>query len=127
METYFIKIQGKANIPEALEIDRNYKISADCSITQVRRDSNENGEYNVTYKAEPVTVEILSKNGTIIKAKDPRKNSQKIRNYLFKHYTGEGIVEDFDALYDAFTQEVMLDTPQLMKRAVARVRGHSGL
>ena len=82
-ETYFIKISGKANIPERLEVDKNYHIACDCSITQEQKDSNENGSYNITFKAEPMTVEILKSNGKIIKARDPRRNSQKFRNYLY--------------------------------------------
>lgn len=120
-DTHFIKLAGKANIPEPLDIDTNYRVAADCSITQVRRDSNENGEYNVTYKAEPMTVEILKSNGEVIKAKDPRRNSQKIRNYLFKHYAEEGFVENFDEVYDAFTLEVFIETPVLLRRAIKRM------
>ena len=121
METFFIKLNGKANIPEPLEIDKNYHVSADCSITQIRRDSNENGEYNVTYKAEPLKVEILKENGKIIKAKDPRKNSQKLRNYLFKIYAQEGYTEDFDKVYDEATLVIMSMIPIILTETIKRL------
>ena len=124
METYYIKLQGSANIPKALSIGHNYKISADCSITSESKSDLENGEYSVTYKAVPVTIEITKPNGEVIQAKDPRRNSQKIRNYLFKIYFNEGIVEDFDQVYDAFAQEVMLMTPQLLREAVKRLNSN---
>lgn len=120
-ETYFIKIQGKANIPERLTVDKNYRVACDCSITQEKKDTNENGTYNITFKAEPLTVDILKDNGKIVKAKDPRRNSVKLRNYLFKIYTAEGYSEDFDSIYDAFTWEVMGATPALLKLAVKRL------
>lgn len=120
-EIYYIKVVGKANIPKPLGIGHNYKIIADCSITSESKEDNENGDYSVIYKAVPVTIEITKDNGEVVKAKDPRKNSQKIRNYLFKHYSDEGIVEDFDKVYEAFTYEVMSMTPQLLKEAVKRV------
>lgn len=120
-ENYFIKLYGKANIPTKLGIGHNYKLVADCSITQEQRIDNENGEFDVVYKMEVVTAEITKDNGEVVKAKDPRKNSQKIRNYLFKHYHDEGVIEDFDRLYDAFTYEVMAMTPQLMRQAIKRL------
>jgi hypothetical protein len=120
-ETYYIKIQGKANIPEALSIGHNFKVVADCSVTQEQRDDNEDGTLDVTYKVVPVTAEISKDNGPTIKAVDPRRNSQKIRNYLFKHYHDEGVVEPFDEVYDAFTFEVMSMTPQLLRGALKRI------
>ena len=122
--TYYVRINGKVNIPKELAIGHNYELRADCSIVGETKDDNENGEYSVTYKLVPVTVDITKANGEIVKAKDPRKNSQKVRNYLFKHYFDEGIVEDFDSIYDAFTYEVMAMTPQLLREAVKRVQKH---
>lgn len=122
METYYVKIQGKANIPSRLEIGHNFKLEADCSVTSETRTDNDNGEFDVIFKLEPVTVSITKDNGEIIKAKDPRKNSQKIRNYLFKIYHDEGYIEDFDSVYDAFTYEVMGMTPSLLREAIKRLQ-----
>jgi hypothetical protein len=118
---YYLKIQGKGNIPKELSIGHNYKVVADCSIVSEQKSDLENGEFSVTYKAVPVTLEITKENGEVVKAKDPRKNSQKVRNYLFKLYADEGYVEDFDSVYDAFTQEVMLFTPQMLRSAIKRL------
>ncbi len=120
-ETYYIKILGKANIPHELSIGHNWKITADCSITQKQTNDNHDGTFDVIFKAEPATVEIVGDNGEVIKAKDPRHNSQKIRNYLFKIYAEEGYVDDFDKVYDAFTYEVMGVTPQLLRNAIKRL------
>jgi hypothetical protein len=120
--TYYVKINGKVNIPTELSIGHNYELRADCSIVGESKDDNENGEYSVTYKLVPVTADITKANGEVVKAKDPRKNSQKMRNYLFKNYFDEGIIEDFDLIYDAFTYEVMAMTPQLLREAVKRVQ-----
>lgn len=122
METYYVKIQGKANISQALSIGHNYKLLADCSITSETRVDNENGEYDVVYKVEPITIEISKDNGKIIKAKDPRKNSQKLRNYLYKCYHDEGYTEDFDRVYDMFTLEVMGMTPSILRSAIKRLQ-----
>lgn len=121
MEEYYIKIQGRANIPERLSIGHNFKITCDASIVSESKEDLENGTFAITWKAVPVTVEVTKDNGEVVKAKDPRRNSQKIRNYLFKVYSDEGAIEDFDMVYDAFTQEVMSITPQLYREAIKRL------
>ena len=118
---YFIKLQGRANIPEPLIIDQNYHIAADCSVVQEKKDSNENGSYDITFHANPVTVEILKANGAIIRAKDPRRNSAKLRNYLFKCYANEGYTEDFSSVYDEFTLVVMSRTPEMLLETIKRL------
>lgn len=120
-EIYYIKVQGKANIPKPLGIAHNYKIICDASIVSESKEDNENGEFSIIYKAVPITIEVEKDNGEVIRAKDPRRNSQKIRNYLYKLYSDEGFVEDFDSVYDAFTQEVMLFTPQMLRSAIKRL------
>ncbi len=118
---YFLKILGKASIPSELEIDRNYKITCDCSITQIARDTNEDGTYSITFKAEPLTASIELDNGKVIKGSDLRRNSVKIRNYLFKHYSDEGVIYDFDTCYDEFTNIVMSFMPMLLRETVKRL------
>ena len=121
-DTYFINLRGKANINASLKIDQNYRIEADCSITQERRDTNEDGTYNITYKAEPLNIEIKKDNGEVIKAKDPRRNSLKFRNYLFKIYVEEGVTESFDEIYDATILEALTFMPTLLRGAVKRLQ-----
>ena len=120
-DLYFIKLNGKANIPVPLSIGHNFHVISDCSITQEQKDDNEDGTMSITYKAEPITCEISQDNGQTIKAKDPRKNSQKIRNTLWKHYFNEGIVEPFDDVYDAATIEMIMFMPEILRRAVKRL------
>jgi hypothetical protein len=119
--TYFIKINGKTNIPERLEVDKNYHITCDCSITQEQKDSNENGTYNVTFKAQPITLEILKDNGKIIKAKDPRKNSQRFRNYLYKLWMEDGCIYPFDEVYEQVTYNAMGVLPSLLRDVIKRM------
>ncbi len=120
-QTYFLKLQGKANIPLPLAIGHNYKVVADCSITQEQRDDDEAGGVNITYKAQPITCEISQGNGPVIKAKDPRKNSVKVRNMLWKQYFNEGGVEDFDRVYDEATYVILSMMPQIYREALKRI------
>lgn len=120
-DTYFIKINGTANIPETLEMGKNYRISTEGSVTQKKEDDNFDGSSNVTFKFEPINVSITDKLGKTIKAADPRRNSQKIRAYLFKIYADEGLVEAFDDVYDAATIEICSLMPQILRSAIKRI------
>jgi hypothetical protein len=119
--TYFIKLQGKANIPVPLHIGHNFKVTSDCSITQEQKDDNEDGGYDITYKAVPVTVEIGVDNGPTVRARDPRRNSQKIRNMLWKVWFNEGSLDDFDAIYDEATYVILSMMPAIFREASKRI------
>jgi hypothetical protein len=120
--TYFIALRGKSNIPVPLEIGKNYAIEVKGSVTQKKEDDNFDGSSNICWKFEPVEVVIKDELGTTIRAKDPRKNSQKFRSYLFKLYSDEGVTEDFDAVYDAVTLEAMTIMPALLRAALKRLQ-----
>ena len=113
-ETYYIKIIGKANIPERLEIGHNFKLTADCSITSESKSDNEDGTFDVIYKMEPVTVDIIKSNGQTIKAKDPRKNSIKVRNLLHWKWQQSNSSEDFELFYTRFTNHTLANMEMLI-------------
>lgn len=116
MENFFVKIIGKANIPERLTIGHNYKLTADCSITSETRTDNENGDFDVVFKVEPITVEIQKDNGKTIKARDPRKNSTKIRNLLYFKWKESNESIDFDDYYNKFTNTVLANMDALITK-----------
>jgi len=116
MENFYLKITGKANIPERLSIGHNYRLVADCSITSETKTDNENGEFDVTFKVEPVTVSISKDNGKIIKAKDPRKNSTKIRNLLYFKWKESNEAVDFEDYYTKFTNIVLANMDTLITK-----------
>ncbi len=119
--TYFIKLQGKANIPKPLSVGHNFRVVADCSITQEQKDDDERGGFDITFKAVPVTVEVTTDNGEVIKARDPRRNSAKIRNMLWKEHFNEGGIDDFDAVYDEATWVILSMMPAIYRQAVKRL------
>jgi hypothetical protein len=121
-DTHFIKLQGKANIPEPLEIDKGYQVIASVAITKTLKSSNNNGEFNVTYVAEPYSIEIVKETGSRVKAGDPRRNSQKIRNMLWKEYANEGYTEDFDDVYDQAAWIIAGMAPGIVREAVKRLQ-----
>ncbi len=96
-DTYNIKLSGKMNIPEQLEIGKDYHIALEGSITSVTKKNNEDGTYTLDYKLEPLKFELLRSNGTTMKA-DKSKLSQKLRGRAFIH-EGEN---NTDNMYEWF-------------------------
>lgn len=111
METYYVKIQGKANISSPLSIGHNYRLTSDCSITSETKSDNEDGTFDVVFKVEPITVEIQKDNGETVKAKDPRKNSHKFRNACWRVSDNHQI--DTEAFYNYATIQSILNLDQL--------------
>lgn len=109
-ETYYVKIQGRANIPSRIAIGHNFRLTSDCSVTSETRKDNDDGTYDVIFKLEPITVEIGKDNGEIVRAKDPRSNSTKFRNSCWKVSNNHEI--DTEAFYNFATARSigMLDT-----------------
>ncbi len=121
INSHILKLQGKAELPEEIETGDNYHVALSGGIEKLEFHDNHDGTWDKIYTLKPIKIELLNHLGKSLKLKDPRKNSQKIRGALWKHYFQEGYTGDFDALYDAFTYEVIGLMPQLIRGAVKRV------
>lgn len=93
---HVLKINGSVSIPEGLEVDTNYSLALQGSITGRSEDSNENGTSTATWKFKPFKCEVLTPTGKTIKAKDPRRLSQKLRGVIYA--TNE--IEDSEIRYE---------------------------
>lgn len=116
MENYYVKIIGKCNIPNKLGTGHNYGLTADCSITSEQRIDNQNGDYDIIYKLEPITATITKDNGEITKARDPRKNSTKIRNLLYFKWKELNEPIEFEDYYTQFTNTVLSNMDALIAK-----------
>ncbi len=106
-EEFYLKLNGKVNIPERLEIGHNYHISLAGSITKEERADNNDGSFLVSWKFEPITCEVLTNKGLRIKATDKRKLSQKLRGRLFMIWQESGESMDFADYYEKRMNEII--------------------
>lgn len=113
MNDHIIKLQGKASIPEPLTIGHNFRIEAEGSITEEKKSDKEDGDFIITYKFEPVMIEVVTDKGEKIRAKDTRRRSQQLRSSLFRQWQNNNDGTDFDEWYDRkmlhFINEVLED------------------
>ena len=105
-DNHYLKIIWKVCIPEWLEVDTNIRLAMDGSITGSNKASNEDWTYSFTHSFRPIHSLITDELGNTIKAKDLRKNSEKLRSSLkFKYESNPWLLEkyeSFDQFYDKF-------------------------
>lgn len=106
MDSHVIKLSGKAELPEALEIGHNFRVKLEGSITAATKADNHDGTFTHYYKFEPVRVEVVTGLGKTLKGKDPRRRSVQMRSLLMKRWQEEGVGE-FEPYYDRKMLEIM--------------------
>lgn len=96
----YIKVSGKAEIPEDLVLGEGYKITLDGEITDVNHRNNQDGTQDVAFLFKPATCTIENKYGSILKAKDPRKMSEQLRRAIWKAWQADESDLDEDKAYE---------------------------
>ena len=109
-----LKLSGSVSIPEALEVGQNYHVSLDGQITGRSDDSNEDGTLDTSWKFRPVRVEILLPTGRVVKAKDKRKLSQKLRGKLWIVWNESGSQLSEQEFYDQSMGKIIANCEQLL-------------
>lgn len=109
----WIKVTGKSNIPETLQIGKSYSIANHVEITKEEKSNNQDGTFDLIYKAEILTTEILKDNGETIKAKDTRQNSVKMRKVIYAIWSQKNTSIPFDTFYDKFTTLIIHNADNL--------------
>lgn len=123
INSFILKLVGKAELPQDIEAGNNYHISLEGSIPEFKFQDNEDGSWNKIFTFRPIKVELLDPKGKTLKLKDPRSNSVKFRNYCFKVWNGhEAILYDFDTIYDEVVLVAMTEMPDLMDKALKRLK-----
>ena len=109
MDSYSLKITWKVELWQELKIDTNYTLAVQGSIVNESHSPNHDGTLSKTYSLRPIHCLIHNELGDTIKARDIRKNSEKLRSKL-KFDWDKGIwwtkYKEFDDAYDAFFRKV---------------------
>jgi len=80
---YLIQITGKAYIAAPLANDTSYQFTGEITTYGVDERSNQDGTQKITHKAKFSDVVHLIKGDEIIKGKDTKSWSQKLRGMVF--------------------------------------------
>lgn len=116
INSHYIKLSGKAEIPQSIEMGSNYHVSLSGNITKVTEHDNEDGTFNREYNFKSVKIEILEPTGETIKAKDTRSHSALLRNLLYKKWVNAASDISFEDFYSKFMYGVMRDADEFVDR-----------
>jgi hypothetical protein len=97
MDTQSVRLSGKFNIPEPIEIDNSYTLTLEGSVVSISKFSQENGEYEICYHIKPSHGEITGKGGKTAKLTQKTRHSLILRRLLAQIAQDRGI--DADLFY----------------------------
>lgn len=115
IDTHFVKLLGKGNIPEGLGIGRNYTLKASGTVTSKTEADNDDGSHTFYYKFKPIVIELVTDKGKSIKAKDTRSLSQLFRNRLWAKWNKNADGTDFDTYYDRIMQNLINNADEIVE------------
>ena len=107
IKDYILKLSGKASLLQEIENDKEYNLRVNGETTAKTEVPNGDGSYNIIYKFQPKIIEIEGEGGEIIKTKDLRKKSQKLRGALYYLWQEQSGNLDQDEFYDRFMDKLL--------------------
>jgi hypothetical protein len=116
MDTHLLKVSGKAQLPESIEVGHNWHVSLEGSVVSETKSDNEDGSFTYTYTFKPVRLEALDPLGKVLILKDTRSRSQILRSRLFAIWKGTNDAESFDAFYDKIMANLIADAEHVVTR-----------
>lgn len=110
---YYVKLQGKGNIPEPLEIGRNYELRAKGTVVSLTESDKNDGSHVVYYKFQPITIELIDDLGESIKAQDTRSYSQLFRARMWKEWQRNSNDLSFEDWYGRLMQRLIQQSEEI--------------
>jgi hypothetical protein len=116
-----LRLTGKCSLPQSLEIGNRYKIIIEGAITSITHEDAEDGTLLRYHKFVPVIVSVIKDTGEVIKAKDTRRMSQKLRGIIYKIWESEEKdSRPFETAYEDTMKFLLQDVEFLFKEAKNR-------
>lgn len=106
MNSNTLKISGSAELPQALEMGKEYQIQLQGEILTITKRNEQDGSFTYTHTLKPVLVEILGERENI-KAIPKGSSSQKWRNAV-------GAIKGFEE-YDKLMGKMLLHADQVIE------------
>ena len=113
---FYVKLTGKASIPEPLLIGHNYELKTQGTVTGLTETDKDDGTHFVYFTYKPVMVELINETGESIKAKDTRSLSQQLRLLIRKKWMNNASSVEFDKVYEKFMYGVIREVDYLMDK-----------
>ena len=113
INSHILKLSGRAELPQEIDIGHNYHISMEGSVPKTELHDNEDGTFNRVYTFKPVKIELLDDKGEMLKLKDTRSMSQLFRGRMWKQWQDAHTDMSFDDWYHLLMQRMIQDAEGL--------------
>ena len=100
ISNYVLKLSGKVELKEPLEIAKSYKVIFDGEIREAKDSSNDDGTLTRTYTFAPIIGDILGDNGSVTKTRDARKRSQQLRACIRQEWMSSASSKEENQYYE---------------------------
>jgi hypothetical protein len=98
-DSYVLKITSGAEIAESLDPSKEVIIkNAECTIYEVAKHDNDDGSFEIRYKARITSPVELEQSGKAIRGSDKKGKSKKLRGAIW-YLANEEEVDDKDLFY----------------------------
>lgn len=115
INSYILKLSGRAELPKEIEPGHNYHISLEGSIPKMELHDNEDGTWNKVYLFRPVKVELLNSKGESLKLKDTRKKSQLWRAQVWKRHSESDSNLSFEDFYERLMVNMIQHSSEIVE------------
>lgn len=85
--SFSVKIVGKAEIPEALDVEKEYVLATRVAPESVTKRQNDDGGYDYTYSLKVNSHVDIEAQGKLIRSKDPKSRSKQMRYAIIRQNT----------------------------------------
>lgn len=114
MDTHLLKIMGKAELPQPVEIGHNFRVSSEGSVVSSNKSDNEDGSFTYTYVFKPIKIEVLTPLGETLKLSDTRTLSQQFRAMMWRIWKQYNDPESFeDVVYPRLMKNLLNAGPDI--------------
>jgi hypothetical protein len=116
MDTYLLKLTGKAEAPERIEIGYNYHVAIEGAVVSESKSTNDDGTHTFTATFKPIKIDLLNVKGETLKMKDTRTSSQILRARFYGIWLKSGSSEDFEKWYAHLMSELINDAWEIVEK-----------
>ena len=118
INSHILKISGKVELLEPVEISHNFKITVSGSITSEELKDNSDGTFDKIYRFEPILCEVINPLGKTLQTKDPRSKSKLLRSSLWREWKESNSELGDEDFYNAVMDYILRHIQDITEQAI---------
>jgi hypothetical protein len=113
LNSHVLKLTGSAELPEGLAIGTHYAVGIEVAITDERKVDNEDGTFDLEYKARLIRAKVQKETGFVL-TKDKSRQSTKTRYAILAIKNNYRPEMDDDSWYNLIQGGIRHDLPSII-------------